>query len=88
MSDDSRSREESRTEEPGDRSTGRKLKQQLKLAAGLLAAVVTLLLVVQNQEPMQTRFLTWTLEMPRFALLAFIYLLGAATGWIVRRGRG
>lgn len=77
-----------RDERPAEEKEGFGLGRKLKLAAVLVAALVALLLVVQNQEPTQTRFLTWTLEMPRFALLAFVYLLGAATGWIVRRRRG
>lgn len=53
-----------------------------RLLLGLLAATA-LVLVVQNQEAVQTRVLFWTVEMPRFALLATVYLLGAATGWVV-----
>ena len=67
---------------------GRTLGQKLRLAAAALVAVVALVLVFQNQEPTQTRFLTWSVEMPRFALLGFVWLLGIATGWFLRRRRG
>lgn len=87
---------QSGTDAAGDRSAGdgsapdggRSLGQKLKLAAAAVVGIVVLLLVVQNQEPTQTRFLTWSVEMPRFALLVFVYLLGAATGWFVRRRGG
>lgn len=48
------------------------------------AALIALLLVVQNQEPVNTNFLFWNAEMPRFLLLVLVYLLGTATGWILR----
>jgi uncharacterized membrane protein YciS (DUF1049 family) len=58
----------------------RKLKPVLVGAIVLVAAVI----LVQNQEPVETRVLLWSAEMPRFALLGGVYLLGVATGWIVR----
>ena len=70
-----------------DEGGGRTLGQKLKLVAAAAVAIVALLLVVQNQEPTQTRFLTWSLEMPRFALLGFVWLLGVAAGWFLRRRR-
>lgn len=80
------------SEAPGKKSPedrgGRTLGQKAKLAAAAVVAAVALLLVLQNQEPTQTRFIVWSVEMPRFALLAFVYLLGTATGWFLRRRRG
>lgn len=85
-------------EEPRDRppiltgdssgKPGRALGRKLKVAAAVLLTAVAVVLVFQNQEPTQTRFLTWSIEMPRFALLAFVYLVGAATGWFLRRRGG
>ena len=48
-----------------------------------LAALAVLVLVLQNQDPVQTRFIGWSVEMPRFLLLAVVYGLGIATGWIL-----
>ena len=67
---------------------GLTLGQKLKIAVVATAGIVALLLVVQNQDPTQTSFLFWSVEMPRFALLAFVYLLGAATGFVMRGRRG
>lgn len=72
----------------GPERTGLTLGQKVKMAVVATTGVVALLLVVQNQDPTQTSFLFWTVEMPRFALLAFVYLLGAATGFVVRGRRG
>lgn len=58
----------------------RRLKPYLVGAIVLLALVI----LIQNQEPVQTRVLFWAAEMPRFALLGMVYLLGVATGWVVR----
>lgn len=59
-----------------------KLRRLKPVLVGLLAAVAVVL-VVQNQEAVQTQVLFWSVEMPRFAMLATVYLLGAATGWIL-----
>lgn len=79
-------REPSPTEEQRDRPgpierLSRKLRTAKPILAVALAAVV-LLLVFQNQEPVRTRFLLWQVEMPRFFLLAVVYLLGVVTGWV------
>lgn len=66
---------------PGPRpSMGQRIRHWLLGATALIA----LLLVVQNQEPVNTNFLFWNAEMPRFLLLVLVYLLGVASGWIVR----
>lgn len=67
--------------------TGRTVRESLKLASVVTAAVAVLLLALQNQAPTETRFLLWSAEMPRFALLGFVYLLGVVSGWMVRRRR-
>lgn len=61
---------------------GRTPGQLVRLAVIGVAVLVVLTLVVQNQEPVRTRFLTWSVEMPRFLLLAGVYVAGAVTGWI------
>lgn len=62
----------------------RSVGQLVRLVTIALAAVLVLVLVLQNQDPVQTRFLGWSVEMPRFLLLAVIYGLGIVTGWFVR----
>lgn len=62
----------------------RSVGQLLRLVTMVLAAGLVLVLVLQNQDPVQTRFLGWSVEMPRFLLLAVIYGLGIVTGWFVR----
>ena len=74
--EDERSERPSREKRP---VSERRVAKQI--VAGLLAVVV-LVLVFQNQEPVRTRFLLWQVEMPRFFLLAVVYLLGVVTGWI------
>lgn len=69
----------------GSSGSGRDVRRTLRAVAVAAAVIVALVLVVQNQEPVETQVLFWHLEMPRFALLAGVYLLGAATGWVARR---
>lgn len=69
----------------GETGAGRTVGQKLRLAGAALVAVVALVLVFQNQAPTETHFLAWSMEMPRFALLGFVWLLGIATGWFLRR---
>lgn len=71
--------------EGGEKGTGRTMGQKLRLAGAALVGVVALLLVFQNQTPTETHFLVWSMEMPRFALLGFVWLLGIAAGWFLRR---
>jgi uncharacterized integral membrane protein len=70
----------------GSRGKGRDVRGTVRTVTLVVAAVAALVLVVQNQETVQTRLLFWSVEMPRFALLGGVYLLGAATGWVARRG--
>lgn len=91
MSGGARSGEASDERAAGDGSgeeRGRTFGEKLRLAGAAVIGAVVVVLVLQNQEPTQTRFLGWSLEMPRFALLGFVYLLGTATGWFLRRRRG
>lgn len=72
------------TEEGSPRRPGRSARKVIRLVVLALAAVAVLVLILQNQEPAQTRFLGWSVEMPRFLLLALVYGLGVVTGWVVR----
>lgn len=71
-------------EAPRDRSR-RGVLQTVKLICVGLAVAAVLALAVQNQAPTETRFLVWSAEMPRFALLGIVYLIGVVSGWA---GRG
>lgn len=64
----------------------RSLTSKLKLALAGILLVVVLILVVQNQEPVNTELLFWSVEAPRFALLALVFLAGVLTGYILGRG--
>lgn len=79
--------EKQREGRPDRGRPGRTLAGKIRLAGTAAATLAVLALVVQNQAPTETRFLYWSMEMPRFALLIFVYLLGMATGWLLRRRR-
>lgn len=63
------------------RSAGTTIKY---VVAGVLLVVV-LILVVQNQEPVSTEVLLWSIEAPRFALLALVFLAGVVAGYVLGR---
>lgn len=81
--------EQDRTAEPeAPRGRSRRsVGQTVKLICVGLAVAVVLALAVQNQAPTETRFLVWSAEMPRFALLGIVYLIGVVSGWAVRGRR-
>ncbi len=51
-----------------------------KLLAAALLAVLSIVWILQNQGPVQTKFLFVTVTMPQPALLAIILLAGVAMG--------
>ena len=51
-----------------------------KLVLIAVAAVLALILIVQNTEDVQTRVLFWTVALPRAVLLLVTLLLGFAIG--------
>lgn len=53
---------------------------QIKLVAALILAVVAIVLIVQNTEPVETRILFATVVMPRAVLLLITTLVGFAAG--------
>jgi lipopolysaccharide assembly protein A len=55
---------------------------KVKLAAALVLALLVIILVLQNTEQVETKFLFITVEMPRAALLALTMLIGIATGFL------
>ena len=54
------------------------------ILAGILLVIV-MILVIQNQEPMSTEVLVWSVEAPAFVLLAFLFLAGVVTGYVLGR---
>lgn len=58
---------------------------KLKIALAGLLLVFVLILVVQNQEPATTEVLFWSVEAPRFAVLASVFLGGIVTGYVLGR---
>jgi len=58
-------------------------KAYLGLALALLVAV----LVLQNTEVVEVRFLFWTLSMSRALLLPLVFVAGLLVGWALHRPR-
>ena len=59
---------------------------KLKLYVALALILLVLIVVFQNSEPVATRFLFITFIMPRAALLAITFLVGAAAGILLAFG--
>jgi uncharacterized integral membrane protein len=57
-----------------------------KLIAAFVLVVVGLIVVLQNTQPVETRFLFMAVTMPIAALLAITLLIGIAVGMLVALG--
>jgi uncharacterized integral membrane protein len=57
-----------------------------KLTAAFVLVVVGLIVVLQNTQPVETRFLFMAVTMPIAALLAITLLIGIAVGMLVALG--
>ena len=53
---------------------------QIKLILAVVLVVLTVIVVLQNTAPVETRILFMTLEMPRAALLALTLVIGMLAG--------
>ncbi len=53
---------------------------QIKLILAVVLVVLTVIVVLQNTAPVETRILFMTLEMPRAALLALTLVIGMLSG--------
>jgi len=53
-----------------------------KLVTGTILALLVAILILQNSASVETRFLFWTLTMPRAVLLVGTLLIGFALGVI------
>ena len=56
------------------------MMKKIKLYSAVILILLVLIVILQNTEPVATRLLFVTLTMPRAALLALTFLVGAATG--------
>jgi len=54
-----------------------------KLIAALVLIALFLVVVLQNTQPVETKFLFVSVTMPRAALLAMTMLIGVAVGMLV-----
>jgi uncharacterized integral membrane protein len=57
-----------------------------RLIAALVLVAVALVVVLQNTQPVETRFLFVTVTMPRAALLALTMVAGIAIGILISLG--
>ena len=58
------------------------MMKRVKLIAAGVIAVLLIIVIVQNREPVETRLLLATVQMPRAMLLAVTFLLGATVGFL------
>ena len=54
----------------------------LKLISGVVLALLIIIVVLQNTEPVHTKLLFFTLSMPRAVLLMITWLVGVAVGML------
>lgn len=59
---------------------------KVKLYTALALILLVLIVVFQNREPIETKFLFATVTMPRAALLAVTLLTGIAVGMLLSLG--
>ncbi|WP_372807948.1 LapA family protein [Pontiella sp.] len=59
---------------------------KLKLFSALTLILLVLIVIFQNTQAVETRFLFITFTMPRAALLAITFLVGAAAGILLSVG--
>ena len=57
--------------------------RKIRLVGMVCILVLAIVWILQNREPVQTRFLFVSVTMPQSALLAFTLLAGIATGMLV-----
>ena len=57
-----------------------------KLILAIALAVLVVIFVLQNTEPVSVEFLAWTWSASRAIVLLAVFLVGAAAGWLTRAG--
>ena len=57
--------------------------RKVKLIAIVIIAILTIIILVQNTEPVQARVLFWTVPMSRALLMMLTFVLGFVIGILV-----
>jgi len=57
--------------------------KKLKLIGALTAVLLSVIVILQNTQPVQTKFLLVTITMPNAVLLGLTLLIGIAAGILV-----
>jgi len=57
--------------------------KRLKLIGALTAVLLSVIVILQNTQPVQTKFLLVTITMPNAVLLGIALLIGIAVGILV-----
>jgi uncharacterized integral membrane protein len=57
--------------------------KKLKLIGALTAVLLSVIVILQNTQPVQTKFLLVTITMPNAVLLGITLLIGIAVGILV-----
>lgn len=60
--------------------------KNVKLAAAIVLAIIVVLFVLQNADPVGVEFLIWTWTASRALVLLLVFLIGVAVGWLARAG--
>ena len=67
-----------------------KAERSWRFYVGIAAAVIALILIIQNSQDVEINFIFASTTAPLFFILIIVFALGALTGWLlphVRRGR-
>ena len=66
----------------------KKKRPPIRLIVGCLLGILVITLVVQNRQPVETKILWATVEMPRAVLLLTTFILGIIVGLLIAYIRG
>ena len=60
--------------------------KDIKLILAIVLAVVVVLFVLQNTEPVRVEILFWSWTASRAIVLLVVFLIGVVAGWLARAG--
>ena len=60
--------------------------KDIKLVLAIALAVVVVLFVLQNAEPVRVEILFWSWSASRAIVLLVVFLIGVVAGWLARAG--